>query len=119
MIQKRCEKPGCVEYIPRSKKPPYCSDHMKQRSRQYNSKRDPKAVQFYRSRQWQHLRLSVLAENHHLCEVCKAQGKLTAADTVHHIIELKQNWELRLTRSNLQAICRTCHENIHNRFSLK
>ena len=117
MIQKRCEKPGCVEYIPRSQTPPYCTNHLRERNRRYDQRRDPKTVQFYRSKQWKHLRLSVLADNHYLCEPCKAKGKLTAADTVHHIVELKENWELRLTRSNLQAICRSCHEEVHDRFS--
>lgn len=117
MILKRCSKPGCVEYISRSQQPPYCIKHIRERNKVYDKSRDPRTVQFYGSSVWKKLRASVLAESHYLCEPCKAKGKLTTADTVHHCVELKDNWELRLTRSNLLAICRTCHEEIHDRFS--
>lgn len=117
LILKRCSKPGCLEHIPRSQKPPYCTAHQRQRNRIYDRTREPQIVAFYHSSKWRKLRASVLAEAFHLCESCKEQGELTPADTVHHLVELKEDWALRLTRENLIAICRTCHEKVHDRFS--
>lgn len=115
MILKRCSKPGCIEHIPRSQTPPYCVAHQRQRNRAYDSTREPHIVAFYRSTKWRKLRASVLAEAFHLCECCKQRGDLTPADTVHHLVEIREDWHRRLERSNLLAVCRGCHESFHNR----
>lgn len=44
-----------------------------------------------------------------LCQECLRNGITNTADVVDHIIELKDNWELRLEDSNLEPICHNCH----------
>lgn len=117
MIQKRCNKPGCIEYIPRNKKPAYCAKHTQEIHRVYDKTREPRIVAFYNSKKWRDLRQSVLAEHHYMCVPCKAEGKLTAADTVHHVIELRDDWSKRLDRANCMPVCRTCHNLIHEKLT--
>lgn len=45
-----------------------------------------------------------------LCPDCEAEGRAVPATEVHHIVPIKVNPKLRLTRSNLVALCRTHHE---------
>lgn len=115
MILKRCNKPGCIQHIPRSQHPPYCQQHRLQQSRQYDKTRDKQTTSFYKSREWQRFRLMILNDRMHLCEICQQHGELNAADTVHHVIELKDDWSKRLDSDNVQAICRACHNRIHER----
>lgn len=67
---------------------------------------------------WQRLRREFLTD-HPLCEACKAKGYVTAADTVHHIVEVdsatreQEAIDLCFSPSNLQALCRQCHSDIH------
>ena len=44
-----------------------------------------------------------------LCRACLHSGRLTAATLVDHIIPISQAPDLRLVRSNLQALCASCH----------
>ena len=68
---------------------------------------------------WTILRNSYLME-HPLCERCLLDGKIVAAQEVHHIKrilegkdELEQK-EIMLDSNNLMALCRDCHKKIHN-----
>ena len=54
--------------------------------------------------------LSVRYRTHNpLCEQCKAEGKTTAAEDVHHIRKVKDSPELMYDWSNLMSVCRKCH----------
>ena len=44
-----------------------------------------------------------------LCRHCLRDGRVTAATLVDHIIPISQAPDLRLVRSNLQALCASCH----------
>lgn len=77
---------------------------------------------FYKSREWRQLKNEILKEQHNECQICKAQGKYTPADTVHHIQYVKKYPELALSRTyeykgqtfqNLIAICKSCHNRVH------
>ena len=85
---------------------------------------------FYHSAAWKRKREEILRRDHYECCEChrrieKAkQGKikLSGSDTrirravcVHHIQELKDCWELRLSDDNLESLCGTCHNAIHGR----
>ncbi|MCR4367994.1 HNH endonuclease [Bacillus velezensis] len=37
------------------------------------------------------------------------RGVITAADVCDHIIPIEIRWDLRLTYSNLQMLCHSCH----------
>lgn len=77
---------------------------------------------FYKLPEWQALRAEILAEQHNECQVCKAKGKYTPADTVHHIQYVRKHPETALDKTyeykgntyvNLIAICKACHNEVH------
>ena len=76
--------------------------------------RSNQIVKFYNTHAWLHLRAEVLDEQHHECQICKAKGLATPADTVHHIKTVRDRPDLALTKSNCIAICRDCHYKIHH-----
>jgi len=45
-----------------------------------------------------------------LCEQCKSEGRLTAAEEVHHILPLADGGTN--DESNLMALCKSCHSKI-------
>jgi 5-methylcytosine-specific restriction protein A len=68
---------------------------------------------FYKTKAWQRCRESILARDNHLCQVCIRKGRLTPANTVHHIEHLQDNPDRALDESNLISICATCHNQLH------
>jgi len=70
----------------------------------------------YNTTVWRKLRLAYMKE-HPLCEECLKSGKVTAADSIHHIKSPfkgnEVNWNLFLDPENLEAICRECHARVH------
>lgn len=68
---------------------------------------------FYWTKEWRRLRKKRLAYDRYECQVCKRQGKITKANTVHHIKHTTTHPELALTFSNLESICATCHNKEH------
>jgi 5-methylcytosine-specific restriction enzyme A len=75
-------------------------------------------MKFYKSRDWMKLRLEALLRDHYECQVCKSNGKYRKADCVHHMKEVKTHPALALTLSNLQSLCNTCHNDVHDRLSV-
>lgn len=94
----------------------FCEDHKEHTNKTYNSRirfneENEKYTNFYHSTAWKRVRRLKLMQNP-LCEVCEANGRMTKADMVHHIIELRTpiiGWEHRLDLDNLQSICYACH----------
>ena len=41
---------------------------------------------------------------------CEQQGRITPATVVDHIVPHKGNLELFWAESNLQALCKSCHD---------
>lgn len=95
-----------------------------------------KLWKFYKTPEWQRLKAQVLADAHYECAICKQQGKITRYETgtdgkrrrictVHHVNEVRKHPELALSRyyvtsageelPNLVAICKDCHNKIHDR----
>ncbi|MBK5254333.1 MAG: HNH endonuclease [Peptostreptococcaceae bacterium] len=68
---------------------------------------------FYKSKEWLALKELVLREHHYECQECKKRGKITKADTVHHIKHVRDHPELALTKSNLEPVCKACHNKLH------
>ena len=78
---------------------------------------------FYKCREWIQLRDKVLQEHHYECQICRSKGKITKAQTVHHVNYVKDRKDLALTRYvidkdgnriiNLIPLCNTCHNNVH------
>ncbi|WP_205677391.1 HNH endonuclease [Anaerobutyricum soehngenii] len=73
---------------------------------------------FYKSPAFRRLRAAVLRSQHYECQLCKAHGRIRAADTVHHVKHVRDYPELALSayyyeqgtkRRQLVAICKICH----------
>jgi len=98
--------------------------------------RDGELWKFYKSEEWIRLKSRVLTEQHHECQICKRSGIVTRYDegqdgkrklisTVHHVNHVRAHPDLALSRyytgrdgewrDNLIAICKKCHNRIHDR----
>ena len=102
-----CSYPGC----PNLTDGQYCEAHRKTARRQYDKyERSPNVNKKY-GRAWKRIRDRYVAE-HPLCERCKAEGRLTPVEEVHHILPVSKGGTHE--RSNLMALCRSCHTKIHH-----
>ena len=72
-----------------------------------------KYLKFYHSKEWKLARSQALARDHYLCQVCLKRGLVKSANTVHHIIPIKDNFKKRLDLNNLETICLECHNQEH------
>ena len=112
-----CAHPGC----PHLTAGYYCPTHQqaaeerKKREQAHYDRhqRDRRATAFYRSKEWLATRQAVLVRDHGLCQECLRQGRITKADTVHHIVELREDWSRRLDPANLISLCSACHNVVH------
>lgn len=86
----------------------------------YNKRRDPKYLTFYRSSAWKTMSRAYLQSVGYKCEA-KLESCTKLAVEVHHIkaIQTEDGWNDRLTWGNLQAVCTSCHNNIHQRWKKK
>lgn len=115
-IVKRCNKSGCREFIESYES--YCEAHKGETNRAYNEFRntyDKEYVSFYKSTAWQKKRVQALRRDEWVCQDCAAEGIITVAQEVHHIVETKHDWSKRLELDNLISLCRTHHDRRHNR----
>lgn len=73
----------------------------------------------YATSKWRKLRNAYLID-HPLCEMCLEEGKTTAADDIHHIVSFVnisdpvRRKEIAFDYNNLKALCKVCHQKIHN-----
>ena len=76
------------------------------------------AHQFYTSTEWLRCRDAYLKSVGGLCERCRARGLIVPAVIVHHKHELTADNltdpAITLSPDNLMAVCRECHNTIHN-----
>lgn len=96
----------------------YCELHRKKvkadAAREYNQiSRDKEAQRFYESPAWKRLRHIKLSRQP-LCEQCIKENRLTKADMVDHIVEIRDGGS-PLDIDNLQSLCRSCHAVKSNR----
>jgi len=78
---------------------------------------------FLDSAEWLNKRKEVFELDHHECVRCKAEGRHTRADRVHHVNEAKYRPDLALSiwyetgdgelKRNLISVCFECHEKYH------
>lgn len=104
-----CKYPLC----PSLTREGYCSIHIRNAqenaNEQYNQIRNKDLIAFYKSKEWKKARLVALARDNHLCVHCLRNGLHTLAKHVDHIVEIRDDFALRLTLSNLQSLCIPCH----------
>ncbi|PTK63367.1 endonuclease [Staphylococcus haemolyticus] len=97
----------------------------RERNRQRNAKRyntntryNDKYMEFYHSKEWRNKRKQVLLRDKYLCQSCLRKGYVNPVKKgqrfyVHHIVELKDDWEKRLDMNNLETVCAECHLESH------
>lgn len=104
-----CRRRGCPELVRGSEY--LCSKHKKeiQKKNAITSRREnPYEQKFYNSQAW------VRASKTHrvkepYCRECVKKGRITFGHLVDHIIPLKLAPNLKLTESNHQTLCHSCH----------
>lgn len=72
---------------------------------------------FYSSYTWQKSRGATLERDDYLCQVCIEDGEPIPADTVHHIVHLRDDPSKALDDDNLISVCRDCHSDLHSETS--
>lgn len=101
-----CQYPGCPNLTDEL----YCEEHRSQATAQYNKyQHDPQSNRRY-GRAWKRIRDRYI-KSHPLCEQCEKDGRLTAAEEVHHILPLTCGGSN--AQSNLMALCHSCHMKKH------
>ena len=61
------------------------------------------------SQRWRDTRAGVL-RSQPLCVLCQAEGRVTAATEVDHVVPLVERFDLAFVRTNLQPLCEPCHD---------
>jgi 5-methylcytosine-specific restriction protein A len=92
----------------------------KKYAKEYNRRRDPKYLEFYRSKEWKITSRAKLQEAGYKCKA-RLPGCQGLAVEAHHIkpIQTAEGWELRLDWDNLEPVCTACHNGRHQRFKKK
>lgn len=89
----------------------------KERYRIYDQNaRDQKSKTFYDSREWQLTRSDILSACGIDVYVYMTEGVILAADTVHHIIPLKEAWDKRCDKQNLIPLHHDTHSKIEQMY---
>ena len=86
----------------------------KKKAQDYNKKRDPKYLTFYRSKAWRDTSRAFLQSVSYQCQA-RLAGCTHLAVEVHHKkpIQTPEGWEKRLDWENLEAVCTACHNGRH------
>lgn len=87
----------------------YCEAHQKQVTSQYNRYGRSSEMKRRYNGAWPRIRKRFITA-HPLCEVCRREGRVTAAAEVHHILPLANGGTH--DESNLMALCKECHSRI-------
>ncbi|MEJ9232519.1 HNH endonuclease [Peribacillus butanolivorans] len=90
-------------------------------------KTDEQKKKFYRTGEWNKLRLEALDRDNHECQQCKREGRVHVDSVkvkgerksvelnVHHKYEIEDYPQLALVLGNLETLCLNCHNKMHNR----
>ncbi len=118
-LMKYCNRTGCNRLVPQGVK--YCAAHTvsrtadnRQRHKEYDAhRRNQKAKEFYNSAEWKAARARALARDTGIdIYLYIMEGRVVPADTVHHIVELREDYSRRLDIDNLISIAEATHSRI-------
>ena len=98
-----CRYPGCAEFCEQGQV--YCKEHMPESSDRLHGSAASRGY----DRKWREARDAFL-RRHPLCVLCQAEGRLTPATVVDHVIPHRGDMKLFWDVSNWQALCRECHD---------
>lgn len=99
-----CTWPGCGALVRGGAR---CPQHQGLERREADQRRGTAAERGYGSR-WQKARVGYLC-SHPLCRACEAEGRVTAAVHVDHIVPHKGDPSLFWDSDNWQPLCARCH----------
>jgi 5-methylcytosine-specific restriction protein A len=113
--QRRCNSSTCRTLINYDIK--YCTKHEKKEGEEYNkyirnNKDNKKYTDFYNSKEWRALRKIFKIENP-LCVYCLEEGTIKETEIIHHKKEIREDFNKRLNKDNLESVCRNHHNKIH------
>lgn len=105
----------------------YCDDHkdiMETRQREEKNKRRQARnrqfgyvlsdeEKFYSSMIWQRKRALTKERQGFFCLNCLDNQFYKECTQVHHIIEILEDWSMRLDDDNLICLCSECHQGVH------
>lgn len=94
-----------------------CEAKVNNRHKEYKKyRKDIKEQSFYSSDPWRLKREKIKDKDNGCCLLCLNEHKIKSMDTVHHIIELKEDWDKRFEEDNLISLCESCHQVVHNKY---
>lgn len=118
-LMKYCNRTGCNWLVPQGVK--YCAAHgvdktadNRQRHKEYDTHcRNQTAKVFYNSAEWKAARARAMARDAGIdIYLYITDGRIVPADTVHHIVELMEDYSKRLDIDNLISISEATHSMI-------
>lgn len=111
-IYKRCSR--CGKRIPSGS----TCECVKKRHQEYDRYcRDRKSKNFYNSREWERVRAAVLDVDEGIdVYLFMTKGVVVAADMVHHIVPLKDDWNKRTDIDNLMSLNNDTHSTIEQMY---
>ena len=113
VLLKACK--GCGRLIPQALTMcEQCEARQQSRHVTYNNtRRDPRAAEFYLSKEWRELRPVIMSVYEYVdIYALYVEHKLITlkdSDPIHHIIELEEDWEQRLNPLNLIPLSHRTH----------
>lgn len=119
-LKKLCRCGQLIDY--KQKYCNQCSIKYKQERKEYHKYydkyiRDQESADFYNSPEWEKTREHVLGKYKGLdLYAFFIDKKIVYADTVHHIEELRENWNRRLDITNLIPLSSGNHTRIHKMY---
>ena len=112
-IYKRCDHCGRLLQPGKS-----CGCIKRKRQQEYDQRyRDRDAVRFYNSAAWQDARTAALERDCGIDRfIFSESGEVQAAETVHHITPLREDWSKALDMDNLISVSDQTHKRIHKTY---
>ena len=118
MIYKLCT--SCGKKIQEGTTCPCRKTRAAERHRLYDKyQRDRRSTDFYHSPEWERTRQRVLNMDKVDVYLYMTQGKVVPADTVHHIVPLRDDWSKRLDISNLMSLHHDTHSTLEREYAAR
>ena len=110
---KYCDK--CLSVVMEEKQHRHKVKSRKYNADRYSRDRENNSYRlFYSSKAWRDKRKEILERDNHACVVCSELYRITMAQDVHHILNLRENYDLRLDNDNLISLCSDHHKMVHS-----
>lgn len=92
-------------------------DRKNQKNKEYKIARQDRDIQaIYNSKTWKIITKTIENRDKKLCLLCLDNKQIRYKDTVHHIIELKEDTRKAFVKGNLICLCESCHQKVHKAY---